>query len=351
MLLAGCAATHGSNESAAPEGLALLAVEEVQDGVEVFQPSGPPEQQPDLEAFQPATVTEAPPDSAASESPRTGRDEILLKVPICPASAEVPRLEAPQPSSLSELQAVLEAFLSEQCGNYGIYLIDLKTGAEAGVLSDHLFPTASTYKLPMVMYILDEVAHGRASLDEEITYTEEDWVDGAGLLKRDVKEGDAVKVRQLVELSIQESDNIAAEMLRRRFRSEAMFNYLRNLGGSQFYYDPESYGTTPREMAGYLAALYRGEGIADPALVEYLLNLLTHTAWNDRIDAGVPDAVPVAHKVGTWEGVINDAALVLLPERPYVLVFYSEGVQWDDALAISADVSRFVYEFFAAEGN
>lgn len=305
----------------------------MQAEAEASQPPVQVEQQSDPGALQPASLTQQP----------------VPKVPKCPSlpRAEL-QLKATRPSSLAELQAVLEAYLAEQCGTYGLYVIDLSTGAETGVLSDHIFMAASTYKLPMVMYILNEVAAGRASLDEKLTYTKEEWVDGAGLLKQTVKEGDKATIRQMVELAIQESDNIAAEMLLRRFRSAAMWEYLRSLGGSQFYYDAETYGTTPHEMAGYLAALYRGEGIADPALTAYLLNLLTHTAWDDRIDAGVPAGVPVAHKVGTWDGVINDAALVLLPERPYVLVFYSDGINWDNALVISAEVSRFVYEFFTA---
>lgn len=257
--------------------------------------------------------------------------------------------QAAAPLDLAPLQTELQAYLSSKTGTYGLYLVDLATGAEMGILADHLFPSASTYKLPMVMYILNEIGQGRASFDEQITYTEQYWQDGTGLLQDVVMEGDTASVGLLIELSIIQSDNVAAEMLRGRFGSAAMFDYLRGLGGSQFYYDPETYGATPREMAGYLRALYRGEAIADPTLEAYLMDLLTRTAWHDRIDAGVPDGIPVAHKIGTLDGVINDAALVLLPGRPYVLVFYTEGIQSEDALQVSAEVSRRVYEYLTAQ--
>lgn len=41
---------------------------------------------------------------------------------------------------------------------------------------------------------------------------------------------------------------------------------------------------------------------------------------------GIGYAAPVAHKTGTKDWVYNDAAMILLPDNPFVLVILTKGV-------------------------
>lgn len=283
-------------------------------------------------AAQPLSAPTSPVEPAPSTGPAPLADPL-----IDPAAAH-----------LEPLRDDLNRYLGQQPGAYGLALVDLTSGAQIGIQQDRLFLAASTYKLPMAMFVLDEVARGQASLDETVTYTADDWQGGTGVLQDEIAEGDAVTIGRLVELAITESDNVATEMLRRRFTREAILDYMRRFGATQLQYDALNYGATPRDMARYLAALYRQEGIADPLLSEFLGDLLARTVWDDRIAAGIPDGVTVAHKIGTLPGVVNDAALVLHPLRPYVLTFYSEGVEDAAGCAVAAEVSRRVYAFLSA---
>lgn len=45
---------------------------------------------------------------------------------------------------------------------------------------------------------------------------------------------------------------------------------------------------------------------------------LVNNLRNERLSARLPDEVPVAHKTGSLEGVVNDVGVVVA-ERPYVL--------------------------------
>jgi hypothetical protein len=68
-----------------------------------------------------------------------------------------------------------------------------------------------------------------------------------------------------------------------------------------------------------LASLQR-EDVLSAKNNQLLLSALTNTIYNSRIPRAINYAVPVAHKTGTKDWVYNDAALILLPDNPFVLV-------------------------------
>jgi hypothetical protein len=81
--------------------------------------------------------------------------------------------------------------------------------------------------------------------------------------------------------------------------------------------------TTPSEHAALLAVLYRGE-LLGPAHTAELLGLLGQQRHDDKLAAGLPADLPLAHKTGELPGYRHDAAIVG-GERPYVLVALGEG--------------------------
>ncbi len=56
------------------------------------------------------------------------------------------------------------------------------------------------------------------------------------------------------------------------------------------------------------------------------VDALSNTIYNSRIPQGLGFLAPVAHKTGSKNAVYNDAALVFLPDNPYVLVILTRGV-------------------------
>src|SRR5437899_2854330 len=65
--------------------------------------------------------------------------------------------------------------------------------------------------------------------------------------------------------------------------------------------------------------------------------------FNDRIPAGLPSGVAVAHKTGEITKIQHDAAIVFAP-RPFALVVLVRGL--DDVKkgsALAADIARVVY--------
>lgn len=276
------------------------------------------------------------------------------QTPGTPAGPVVPDTKpAPAPVAapdLNSLQREIAAYLDKQDGTWGAYVIDIASGKATGYNENQVFPTASTFKLPMAMYILDQVEQGKARLDELLTYSADDYEEGTGILQDSVTVGDQFSVNRLIELAITESDNIATNMLLRRFGRENVYAFMKNkLGGKVTQFPDPSYGTangtTPKEMATYMRMAYGNKAITDPKLRQYLLDLLSHTAFDDRAAAGVPKGVKVAHKIGTLPNVCNDVALVYAPKRTFVVAVYSIDVNEETAPQVIADVTRKVYDF------
>lgn len=252
-----------------------------------------------------------------------------------------------QPGDLSPLKAQLRTYLAKQKGTYGIYVLDLTNGQGFGINSDQVFYAASTVKVPMALYVLDLAAHGKISLDERVAYQSSDYEGGTGILQSSIKPGDTVTVRRLVDLSIRYSDNIAANMLMRRFGSANVAAYMRQLGGKVTRTSDGRWGTTPYDMALYMSAT-QGAGIHDASLRQYLLNLLETTVFTDRIAAGVPSGVTVAHKIGTLSGVVNDIGLVFAPKHPFIISVFSDGTSEQTAPAVIAQITRQTYSYLTA---
>ena len=78
-----------------------------------------------------------------------------------------------------------------------------------------------------------------------------------------------------------------------------------------------------------------------------MLNILLAQQVNDLIPAGLPAAVPVAHKTGSLDGLRHDAGIVYGPSGPYIFVCMSSSLP-DDSVAeqVVPALSAAIYHYF-----
>jgi len=114
-------------------------------------------------------------------------------------------------------------------GRLGVAVKHLGTGEAASLNGDELFPTASVFKVPVIVELYRQVEAGAASLDEKVILREEDKVPGSGVLK-ELTPGLAVTLRDLVELMMIVSDNTATDLIVERVGMEKVNATLRRLG-------------------------------------------------------------------------------------------------------------------------
>ncbi|HHW14251.1 MAG TPA: serine hydrolase [Firmicutes bacterium] len=261
---------------------------------------------------------------------------------------EVPRPAAPtKPEPLPDygpLRRQLADYLATRTARYSLYFKDLRSGAAFGIDEDRPIPAASSIKVPIVLYLNQLVAEGKASFDTRMAYDrDEHFEGGAGVLQMAAVDGDRFSLRVLANLAITISDNIATQMLLDYLGRDNVAAFMRSIGGRTVYPEGQNISTA-RDMAAYL------EAVLDfakeyPSLGNRLLDDMAHPIYHVGLPGELPDNVRVAHKEGEVEGVANDVGVVF-SKRPFILAVLSDG-QGDPLLGFPeiARMTRMVYDY------
>lgn len=244
-------------------------------------------------------------------------------------------------SRLSRLSKQVDQYLSNQPGDYGVAIIDLATGIQVGPRSGKTYYLASTWKIPLIMTVFEQVNAGKLRLNDVVKITREDYEDGTGTLQQQ-RAGTSYSVRELVRRSIVESDNTAANMLARAVGGRSTVHaYQRSLGAKEPVRNGDNLGT-PAEVANYLWQALTSSRFTDEQR-GLLRQSLGQTIWSDRIPAYLPPGTPVGHKIGTLNGVVNDVGVVY-GSRPFIIAVLSEGVEEQQGAEVIARVAKLVFD-------
>ena len=110
----------------------------------------------------------------------------------------------------------LNARIAEEAGGFegtlGVAVRHLGTEESGSLHGRELFPTASVFKLPVIVELYRLVESRKLSLDDVRILREEDKVPGSGILK-ELSEGLNVSLRDLTRLMMILSDNTATDMI------------------------------------------------------------------------------------------------------------------------------------------
>ncbi len=272
----------------------------------------------------------------------------------------------------TSLRESIEARIAQHRGaEAGVAFMDLASGDSLFLNADSSFHAASTMKVPVMIELFTSAQAGRLSMNQGILvvnqfasivdnsrYSLDPDSDSDTTLYRRI--GDRIPVDTLLRLMITRSSNLATNTLIALVGAEQVTRAMRGLGASRIQVlrgveDGKAYDrglnntTTARDLAVILRAIEEGRTIA-PAHRLQMLDILLAQEFNQKIPAGVPKGVRVAHKTGEITAHSHDAGIVYPPDRrPYVLVVLTRGIQ-DGAAAdrLIADISRLVYAHVTA---
>jgi beta-lactamase class A len=246
-------------------------------------------------------------------------------------------------------------------GRLGVCAIALHDGRRVARRAHERFPLASTFKLPLVMRVLERVDRGQERLDRRVRFSGGDVIAYSPAFAS-MRGGGTIAVGALCAAAIEHSDNTAANLLLRTVGGPAAVTaYLRRLGDRVTRLDRTEPAlnsaapgdvrdtTTPAAMAELLARLVR-QPILSEASKERLFGWMRAADTGlARIRAGVPRGWAVADKTGTTDTGGNDVA-ILWPRTgaPIVLAVYFAEVHATDVErdAAIADVARGVVRHF-----
>jgi beta-lactamase class A len=245
--------------------------------------------------------------------------------------------------TVAATQSKIDAITSATRGTYGYYVIDLNGGEAFGKNEDKFFDAASSIKVPFAVYAYSKIDSGSLAPEKKWTYLASDYEEGTGSLIGNPV-GTKFTIYEVVRLMITKSDNAAANMVIRYLGISNMQSYFAGLGFSGINIPRNE--ITPKTAATILSNLYQGKFMS-ASNAEVLLGHMKNSITPERIVAGVPAGVPVAHKIGTEVGALSDNAVVYHSEHPYVLVVYSDkAVGETEPSATIAAISKAVYEHF-----
>jgi Beta-lactamase class A len=210
--------------------------------------------------------------------------------------------------------------------------------------ADAVFPAASTIKVPLLLFALEQAGRGDLDLIERVTLRAEDRVPGAGVL-HELGLGLALTWQDVLTLMIVVSDNTATNLLIERLGQDHFnlwltargLNSTRLIGPLQLPPQRQNEAqrrgernrTTARDQVALLLSLLRGDGLT-PQMQHLALDILSRQHLRDLIGRGVPagpDGEPlyrVASKSGELRGVHHDVGLLWAP-RPLVVALLSQG--------------------------
>jgi beta-lactamase class A len=229
--------------------------------------------------------------------------------------------------------------------SFAIYFEYLPTGTSIGINEDSEFTAASLLKVPVVMayYHKKEILGFDQDATVKIQQNELDKHFG-DLYKRGV--GYDINLADAARLALTESDNTASLVLADQI-SQDDFSYVYEGLDIPLTVKDKSPIVTAQQYTSILKSLYFSS-ILNKDNSEKILDLLTKTKFNDKLPAGVPQDVRVAHKIGLIDRQIyQDCGIIYVPGRPYVLCMISKSdkvTARERMKAISEEVYKYVSE-------
>ena len=249
---------------------------------------------------------------------------------------------APAAASTADLVAHLDQLVSAFPGGAGLWIADPTTSKPLySHDADEPIITASLYKLAVLTEAERRVEAGQLHYGDIITIEDEDITEDGSFEVA----GTELTLDQALEAMITISDNGAALALWHVLGPENINATLRNIGITDFHVFldwNEDNIATPRAV-GTLLTLLAKRQLVSAAASDRMLARLERQQINDRLPAGLPDGVVIAHKTGNLPGITHDAGIIYTPAGPRVVV----AMTWDaydaDAYAFIANVASIVY--------
>ena len=233
----------------------------------------------------------------------------------------------------------LEQELGKQAGTVSCYYRNLATGETFGYQEEAVHSSASVIKIYLMAFVFEKIRRGELAPNQRITFSPDQLAPSAGVLSY-LKDLDQLSVRDLVQLMIIVSDNSATNILIDLVGKDALNAYLgRELGLThtrlrrrmmdlEAIARGEDNTTSALETGLILERIYR-RNLVSPSACEQMLEILKNQQDGSLIpwfiDGDMPEHT-IAHKTGGLDHVVHDAALVDVPEEPYILCFFGSGV-------------------------
>lgn len=279
-------------------------------------------------------------------------------------------------AAASDLQADLEKMAAGHKGKVALFAKNLKTGETVAVDADTPVRTASVIKLPIMVEAFYQAKAGRVRLNEKLTLTADNQVEGSGVLGA-LQPGVVLTLQDAITLMMIVSDNTATNMTIDRIGIPYVNARLAAMGMKNTHLyrkvfkpaegpippDQPKFGlgkTTAREMAEVLESVQRCD-LKDQALCDKMLKIMREQQDHSMIpryietDPSVQHPEWIADKVGALDDVRNDVALIQTKAAPMIISVFTydnQDQRWmhdNAAEVLIASMAKRILQSWAPE--
>jgi beta-lactamase class A len=231
------------------------------------------------------------------------------------------------------VELIDEQLTKESLQEAAVYYRDLNNGPWYGINEDNTFDPASLLKVPVMMAYYKLAESDPTILSNKVT--------GQGI---EVE----VSISDLIEKMIVESDNNSFQILMDNIDFAEIEELHRNLNIPVPNAQTDDY-LTVKDYASLFRILYNASYL-NREMSETALDLLSRTAFNDGLVAGIKEKLAVAHKYGiraTEQSPVrqlHDCGIVYYPDHPYLLCIMTKGTNLSEQKDYIAAISQLVYQ-------
>jgi len=299
-----------------------------------------------------------------------------------------------------DLRHRLRACVADDGLEFGIAIQHIESGEETQINGDAVFPTASVFKIPVMVEVFQQAHAGKFGLDDRVELKTGDKTLTTGVLLH-LQDGLRPTIRDLVTLMIIVSDNTAATMLMQLVGPENVTATMHSLGltsievnmtvhemflhafgasdrpdisvealrerarSVQMDYSSRTFSrgkdnnvSSAADMTRLMVMLFEGQ-VVDRAACDEMLRILSHQQYNSRAPRYLP-WYTAYHKTGTMRGLRNDSGIICCNEGSHAAftIFSFDDTEVplsDPRLAaqrslmveeIMGEMGRAVYEYY-----
>ncbi|MFH1561684.1 MAG: serine hydrolase [Patescibacteria group bacterium] len=229
--------------------------------------------------------------------------------------------------------------LSQLPGQWAIRVEFLNSDFVWSWQGEQSMPATSLIKLPVVAAFYRQVEMGKLELEDIHVLKSSEMIAGSGSLQNQAP-GTKVSLGELARLALSQSDNTAFAILRDLVGKQEIDDYLSVWGMEETSLEDNL--TSAKDVAVFFQSLYQNK-ILSEEFSQKMLEDMTKTIYEDRIPAGVPEGIRVAHKVGSEVGVVSDAGIVYVPGKPFILVILSQDTKEATAKEAFPELANQIY--------
>jgi len=238
-----------------------------------------------------------------------------------------------------------------------IYFDYLNNASWVGLNERDLFATASTIKVPLAMALFKAIEEGKLKLIDSYALDELDLDENFGELYK-VGPDKQFTIEELAKIMLEQSDNTAMLAINNIFNKIGIDDPLSNVYGSigwekgdielmpQVGQLPNYQKINLKTLSNMFLALYNAHYV-NLEHSQKILEYLSQSSFNDKIVAGAPEDIPIAHKIGiaVAQETFSDCGIVYAPNRHYILCLGSNGGDEKIANKFMAEVSKTAYQY------